>query len=150
MKKLLWILGTSAVWLLYCFIAAAAMIIWNILKSIVTRSEIQSFNQDIYNIVMWGGTAIIIVLSIWLWKRFKAKCHACKRWGALEWALEEETGRENISVKMQLEERNSRGDLIGTSEQYIPGKRITYKDTYQCKHCGNLETRTRRVGGANL
>lgn len=64
------------------------------------------------------------------------KCPACNKKFALKKVGDVETGRENISVKMKLENKDRNGEVIGTSEQYVPGKRIFYKRTYICKYCG--------------
>ena len=150
MEKLLWIVGTGVACVFYSFLVGIIAIVGNIITSIGTHSEIPSVNQDILNPVMAVGWAVLIILSIWLWKRWNIKCHSCKRWGALELAHTELLKQEKISVLMELEHRNLDRQVTGTHDQYIPGKRKTYQDTYKCKYCGNLETRMRTEDSASV
>lgn len=150
MKRVLWILGTGMVCILYCFLVGIVLMVGNIVTSIATRTEMRTLNQDVFNIVALIGWGILIILSIWMYQRWKMKCHACKRWKALNLIHTETLKKENISVKMELEHRNLRGDVTGTHEQYIPGKRITHQDTYKCKYCGNFETRVRTEKKASI
>ena len=150
MKKLLWILGTVVSCVLYAFLVGALLIVGNIILSMVTHSEIQSMNQDLFNVVMLSGWVVLTILSIWMWKRWNAKCHACKRWNALKLLKTEILKQEKISVLVELKQRNLNREVTGTQDQYIPGKRKTYQDTYQCKYCGNLEIRTHIEDSASV
>ena len=142
MKKVLWIMGTIAVCVIYSLVVGVVLVIGNIIVSIVTRSEIQQLNQDAFNVVAASGCIVLTILSIWLFRRWKMKCHACKRWGAMKRIQTELLKQEDISVLMEMAHRNVRGDYIGSHEQYIPGKRKIYKDTYKCQYCGNFESYT--------
>ena len=64
------------------------------------------------------------------------KCPHCKKRFAIKKINKERVGREDISILMETKNRNYRGDIIGTSEQYIPGKRIKYRINYVCRKCG--------------
>ena len=127
MKKLLWILGTVVSCVLYAFLVGALLIVGNIILSMVTHSEIQSMNQDLFNVVMLSGWVVLTILSIWMWKRWNAKCHACKRWNALKLLKTEILKQEKISVLVELKQRNLNREVTGTQDQYIPGKRKTYR-----------------------
>lgn len=48
---------------------------------------------------------------------------------------------EDISIKVELETKNRDREVIGTSEQYIPGVREHYIVYYVCKHCGRRMAR---------
>ena len=150
MKKLLWIIGTGVACVIYSFLVAIIAMVGKIVISIVTHSEIQSVNQDFLNPIMAFGWVVLIILSIWMWKRWNAKCHVCKRWNALKLLKTEILKQEKISVLVELKQRNLNREVTGTQDQYIPGKRKTYQDTYQCKYCGNLEIRTHTEDSASV
>lgn len=67
----------------------------------------------------------------------KYRCPACKKIDALM-ITRKLINEENISIKVQLENRNNSGKIVGHSEQYIPGVRKTYEITYECKFCGYI------------
>lgn len=150
MKKLIWIIGTGAACVIYSFLVVVIAMTGQIITSIGTRSEIQSVNQDFLNPVMALGWAVLIFLSIWMRKRWNAKCHACKHWNALKLLKTEVLKQEKISVLVELEQRNLNREVTGTHDQYIPGNRKTYQDTYKCKYCGNLEIRMRTEDSASV
>ena len=67
----------------------------------------------------------------------KYRCPACKKINALM-ITRKLINEEDISIKVQLENRNNSGEIVGHSEQYIPGVRKTYEITYECKFCGYI------------
>lgn len=67
----------------------------------------------------------------------KYRCPACKKIDALM-ITRKLINEEDISIKVQLENRNNSGEIVGHSEQYIPGVRKTYEITYECKFCGYI------------
>lgn len=71
-----------------------------------------------------------------LCEKFK-RCDKCKKFFAYERINTKLINSEQISVLMQTTERYANGDLKGTGEQYVPGTRKTYTDTYRCKYCGH-------------
>ena len=97
-------------------------------------------SYSVYNLIasiIWliisvtiAGALIIVPLDR------NTKCPVCNRRFALRKAGDKEIRQENISIKMPLETRNRNGDIISTSEQYVPGKRIFYQRTFVCKYCG--------------
>ena len=58
MKKVLWIMGTIAVCVIYSLVVGVVFVIGNIIVSIVTRSEIQQLNQDAFNVVAASGCIV--------------------------------------------------------------------------------------------
>lgn len=56
----------------------------------------------------------------------KYRCPACKKIDALM-ITRKLINEENISIKVQLENRNNSGEIVGHSEQYIPGVRKLMK-----------------------
>lgn len=77
-----------------------------------------------------GGGGLWLILLI-------DKCPACKKLFAMKPARTEFLGKENISVKQELNNYDSNHDVIGTHEQYVPGTREYYRKWYVCKYCGN-------------
>lgn len=65
------------------------------------------------------------------------RCEKCQQWGAIKKGRKEVLGTEAISIKKTLENKNTRGDVISTSEQYIPGTRTFYRQWYLCSKCGH-------------
>jgi heme/copper-type cytochrome/quinol oxidase subunit 2 len=142
MKKILWIVGTAIACVLwYVLVAFITFAGWTVTR-ITTHSEAQSINTDLLGLVTVLGCIALVILSMILWKRWNARCHVCKRWNALELTKTETLKQEDISVCVEVERRNSNREVVGTQDQYIPGKRKTYRDTYKCKYCGHLETYT--------
>lgn len=72
----------------------------------------------------------------------KSKCTSCKKPFSLKQTGQEIVSKENVSVLVENKIRNRNGDVTGTSEQYVPGIRTTYKVYYTCKHCGKVTYRT--------
>lgn len=100
--------------------------------------------------LMIGGTefvvmVIVAIISKHFWRRFNTRCDTCKRFGALEFVKTKALREESISILVDMKQKNLKGDIIGTQEQYIPGKRIEYEDMYKCKYCGAIEYYTRSV-----
>lgn len=58
----------------------------------------------------------------------------------LEKTKEEVIGQENVSVLVETKMRDTRQNVVGTSEQYVPGVKTTYREYYTCKNCGNTFT----------
>ncbi|MDL2288172.1 hypothetical protein LJC32_02190 [Oscillospiraceae bacterium OttesenSCG-928-F05] len=156
MKKLLWLI----LWII-CTIAACTL--WFVIIGFIgvgvtiaiTRitqspSLYDNLNENLWGTIILIGWSVLIVLSVILWRRWKFRCSACKRWAALVLAKTDLIKQDKISVRMEMEHRDWQGNVTGYHDQYIPGKRKTYKDTYKCKHCGSLETYTRTTRSANL
>lgn len=85
-------------------------------------------------------TIIIAIIIIGLRRR----CSSCGKLFAITIIDREIIHSEDISILAKVENKNIHGQVIGTSEQYIPGLRQTYDEIYICKHCG-YEKRKRRV-----
>lgn len=150
MKKLLWILGTVIACVLVVIAIAFIVLLSNIGVSIITRSEIQTMDSRFFGLVMLFGCVAVIVASFCMWKRYAAKCLACKRWGAQKLIRTDILKQEDIHVLRETTQRNRYGEVTGTAEQYIPGKRNTLQDTYKCKYCGHLETYIRTEKRADI
>ena len=44
--------------------------------------------------------------------------------------------KNDINIKKTLYNRDMNGKAFSTSEQFVPGERITYKVAHKCKYCG--------------
>ena len=101
----------------------------------------------ILNIMQIKWVAVILVIALviaviaYVFSKIhtiiKYRCPACKKIDALM-ITRKLINEEDISIKVQLENRNNSGEIVGHSEQYIPGVRKTYEITYECKFCGYI------------
>ncbi len=84
-----------------------------------------------------GVAFLLIAVLIIYYKLLKpTQCPHCKKFFALKELDTEEIGSADISVKVETARRDNDGNKVGTQEQYVPGKRITYRRNYECKKCG--------------
>lgn len=153
MKKLLWSIGTVIACVLWFLLVGFISFGIIIVVSIATRSEIyavQSAGMNVMGAMMFLGWIVLIVMSVTMWKRWKIRCPACKRWGAVELEKTEVIKQEDIRVLATTTQRNRNGEVTGTSEQYVPGKRETLRDTYKCKYCGHRESYIRTAKRATI
>lgn len=72
----------------------------------------------------------------------KTRCPACKKYSGLKYINTQLLNEERISIKVENAEKDRNGNIIGTYEQYIPGKRKIFLETYKCKYCGHIQTKT--------
>lgn len=80
---------------------------------------------------------IYFVYRIFRWRHRNTNyCSQCKKTFWLEKKGSIITKKSAISIRKELETKNSSGNVIKIQEQYIPGTRYFYKDSYQCLHCG--------------
>ncbi|MDD3138207.1 MAG: hypothetical protein PHX08_04455 [Lachnospiraceae bacterium] len=142
MKKILWILATVILSIVYIFLVSIVFFIGGIFVGIITRSGPQPINQTAFNIVGWTGIAIIVISSVVLYRRWQKKCMVCKKWNAMFLEHTDFLKEDDISVLVECEHRSANGNFTGSHDQYIPGKRKTYRDTCKCRFCGNTTTRT--------
>jgi hypothetical protein len=63
------------------------------------------------------------------------RCISCNKLFAIKKVKTNLINVADISIKKELKQRNSNGEVIGTSEQYIPGTKKTYEIIHQCKYC---------------
>lgn len=95
--------------------------------------------------IKWVAVILVIALVIaviaYVFSKIhtiiKYRCPACKKIDALM-ITRKLINEEDISIKVQLENKNNSGEIAGHSEQYIPGVRKTYEITYECKFCGYI------------
>lgn len=150
MKKILWIVGTIVAGMLWSVVIGFIGFGITIATTIITHSGEVVVHENLWGAIILIGWVVLAILSVWMWKRFKLKCQACKRWGALELIKTEFARQEKISVLVEVERRDLQRNVIGTQDQYIPGKRKIFTDTYKCKFCGHLETRTHTRESADI
>ncbi|KYG33899.1 hypothetical protein [Alkalihalobacillus trypoxylicola] len=63
------------------------------------------------------------------------RCTSCHKLFAMKKVKNHLINVADISIKKELKQKNLNGEVIGTTEQYIPGKRKTYEMIHQCKYC---------------
>lgn len=149
MKKVLWILGTIAVLTIWTVVAGILTFAGSFFRTIITGQAISNLD-NIFGAIVFAGYAAQIILSKMLWKRFTCQCSACKKWGAMQKVLTKAVKSEAVSVLMTTERRAQDGYVVETQDQYVPGTKTTYQDTYRCKFCGHEEKRSRVSKSANL
>lgn len=92
------------------------------------------------------GIIIIVFLSLMflqdLHYAIVTRCPVCKKISGLKYVSSQLLNEIPISVKMENARKDNRGNIIGTYEQYIPGKRKIILQTYKCKCCGYVQTKT--------
>ena len=84
-----------------------------------------------------GLVLLILPWSIFFIRgKFAFGCSYCKGFFALKRLRTDLVGEESISVKMEVNDKDSNGVIIGSREQYVPGTRKKYQDTFICRKCG--------------
>ena len=76
-------------------------------------------------------------------KKFLLQCPNCKKIFALKKIKSELAKKEDISILVELKDKDAYGKITGTREEYIPGERKFYNDIYICKHCNKTITKRR-------
>lgn len=70
------------------------------------------------------------------------RCPKCKKLDAIIESGRNLIKKEEVPVKVKLENTDTSGKVVGYSEQYIPYIRSTYEVTYSCVYCGYTYTET--------
>ena len=81
------------------------------------------------------GIGIMYVI-IYYWYGKYNRCPSCNKPFCLKKTGEEVVSKENVSVLVNTNTRNRKGEVVGSQEQYVPGERITYRVNKVCKKCG--------------
>lgn len=79
---------------------------------------------------------IIVVLILNGYDAVKYRCPACKKFNGLSYVSSKLLREDDISIQVQNQIKNAEGKVIGTQDQYIPGKRKMYEETYKCANYG--------------
>lgn len=69
------------------------------------------------------------------------KCENCKQRFCVRRDSSKLVDEKSISIKTEVNNYNTKKEVISISETYIPGTRKTYKVKYICKKCGNVTYR---------
>lgn len=89
----------------------------------------------IYMMICFAAIPFIIV---YLRYGIKLRCRECKLFYMLKKERLEKYSEDKISIKVINNNKNSYEEVTSTSEQYVPGKRVYYRQYYRCKFCGNV------------
>lgn len=79
-------------------------------------------------------------LLLWFSNKFLGRCAECGKLFVMK-KIDENSSQKDISYRATLYDYNSKGEVSGSHEQYIPGTRTTTCSTYKCKKCGYREKR---------
>lgn len=124
-----------------------ALGVWLVLLGMGAYMEFiyeHDFSQDIYgndNVTIMLGLYIFIwfialpFIILYITYGVKLRCKQCKFFYTLKKDHLEIHSEESITVKAINQNRNTSGDVISTSEQHVPGKRVHYRQHYRCKFC---------------
>lgn len=80
-------------------------------------------------------SSIILFLIIYFWYGKDYKCPSCNKRFCLKKIGEEVIDIQDVNFKVEVARKNIYNKVIGYQEQYIPGKRITYRIKYICRKC---------------
>lgn len=78
----------------------------------------------------------VMYIIIYYWFGKDNRCPSCHKPFCLKKTGEEIVNKENVSVLVNTNTRNRKGEVVGSQEQYVPGERITYRVNKVCKKCG--------------
>lgn len=150
-KKILWLIMSIAVYVVYYLIIKLLFALIDKLLNVITLSAaIHSIFLTIGEILLLLGFVAIIVLSIIMWRKVSTRCHSCKKFGAMVFLKEELVSEKNISVPVNLQRKNPKGEIIDIYQQYVPGVRKSFKKIYKCRYCNYTEAHTYTKDIANI
>ncbi|MDD3339770.1 MAG: hypothetical protein PHS82_13045, partial [Lachnospiraceae bacterium] len=86
---------------------------------------------------------IVVVGGKFLYHGIKYRCPECKKLNALKCISQTLIDESTINIKVTNQTKDTRGNVTGSTEQWIPGLRQVYDCTYQCKYCGAITHRTK-------
>lgn len=78
----------------------------------------------------------IAFLIFYLGRMKPSRCPYCNQFFALKEMDTKAVGSEDIYVSVENKIKNINGEVTGTQEQHVPGKRIKYQRNFICKKCG--------------
>lgn len=108
----------------------------------VSKQRLHSMEELVFGLIT---VVVIVALVLIRKKRLKLRCKGCKKNWVMKLIKTDLISKEDISILAELKKRNSSGEVVGTSEQYIPGTRSKYRSIYECRRCGHQEVRTYKV-----
>ncbi|MGX8834708.1 hypothetical protein ACWG0P_10890 [Amedibacillus sp. YH-ame6] len=76
-----------------------------------------------------------ILAIVYVIVRVRFRCKKCKKYSAFRYKDRKVIDKNSTSIRTKINTRNNKGEIISTSEQYIPGTRFTYQKTAKCKYC---------------
>ena len=132
----------------YGFYAALIILIITVVSMLATLLPVLLFSPYAYTI---GGEALIYFTSFLLVfllavppvilrtnserKRKYPKCPKCVTKHAGEYVGVRLLNSEEVRVPVKVKKTNSRGELTGYQEQYVPGIRKFFRNKFKCKFC---------------
>lgn len=95
----------------------------------------QSAFMEYFSISLCSMISFLCPPLVW---GFLRRCRYCKMYFMLKKTETEEASRDNISVKVNVNRKDTQGNVVGTQEQWIPGTRIWYRKYFICSACGQV------------
>lgn len=92
----------------------------------------------VYLVVIAGALYIVYMLYL----AIRDRCPSCGKLNCLKYVSRTLVKEDNISVLVENSIKDKAGNVIGTTEQYVPGVRKVYKDVFKCSHCEYVAKRT--------
>lgn len=109
------------------------LVVFGLIAAVIQGQSIQHVLPVILMAVI-GGALFLLYKATGKYP----KCPKCKKMLAGKHQENRTTNETDISVPVEIQNKDSKGNVIGTSEQFVPGKRIAYEEVYKCKHCGEV------------
>lgn len=101
-----------------------------------------TFNSDLTNSSL--KTALYVISALGLlyglvnWMLWVNRCRECLRWNALVRVSKEETDRKETTITKTFKTKNSKGEVVKTTETPVPATKYFYLVTKKCKYCGDI------------
>lgn len=113
---------------------------------VISREFIQEYTISILQLSLFIFVILFILIkavSILIDKTLDklGRCISCKKLFAMRKIETNLIEVADISIKKELKQRNLSGEVMGTSEQYIPGTRKTYETIHECKYCKQRQSK---------
>ena len=94
----------------------------------------------IYFILIVIGVFLILVVLIIIFYRYEKKCSNCKKWNAMKEYQRDLIGEKASKIKKTLKTKDRNGNVIKTTEVYVPATIYYYDIHRKCKYCGYKDT----------
>lgn len=97
------------------------------------KTKLRKTEISIWAWIIPGGIILLIIIVVA--GGYSSKCPDCGKWFALDEKGKVIIDEQKTSVKKDLKDKNSKGEVIRTREIYIPGTKYTYLVTSICSKC---------------
>lgn len=100
----------------------------------MTFQIVDDLTSHIGHFLIFG---VIVAVIFMILKSFikGLRCPSCNKFSGTT-SEEKIIKKEDVYVKVETKTKDKKGEVMYTTEQLVPGERITYKVTHTCKNCG--------------